>query len=230
MVQGMTAATMIGQKRAALRELGRWRAHLEPRLAEHPAAVPWAAVEAGLLGLLPQMPDPGWRAPTMRSFSISGCIYIAVYLALAARDVDPAGAWAICEAATRARFDGMGRLERAAASRGMFSFVMQALARSLDARSRVAPVGGWIARFIAAAGDGYGVDYQRCAIHDLALRAGAGDFAPFICNADAIGSEIFGWGLTRSETLAQGGRRCDFRFTRGGPTRVRLHVLGQEPR
>jgi len=218
--------TMATRRRAATRELARWHDDLAPLLASAPTPVPWDAVAASFDALLPLLPDPGWRAPTMRVFSLGGAVYVAVYKAMAAAGYDAAGAWALCEAATRSHFARMKGLARAAASRGMFSWVMRALTRSLDARSQRAPVGGWVARFVAGdAVPDYGVDYQRCAIHELAVAAGAADFAPFICNSDAIGSEVFGWGLTRTETLAQGGPRCDFRFSRGAPTRVRLHVL-----
>jgi hypothetical protein len=70
----------------------------------------------------------------------------------------------------------------------------------------------------------YGVNYRRCAIRELALSQGAADFAPYICLSDIVGSEKFGWGLKRSETLAQGGTRCDFRFRKGGDTDVKVHL------
>ncbi len=217
---------MAGRRRAAMRELARWRGDLEPLLTTAATPVAWDAVVASFDALLPLTPDPGWRAPTMRAFSLGGAVYIAVYKAMAAVGSDAAAAWSLCEAATRSHFARMKGLARVAASRGMFSWAMRALTRSLDARSRSAPVGGWVARFVDGdAAPDYGVDYQRCAIHELAVAVGAAEFAPFICNSDAIGSEVFGWGLTRTETLAQGGRRCDFRFSRGGPTRVRLHVV-----
>lgn len=52
----------------------------------------------------------------------------------------------------------------------------------------------------------------------------AADFAPHICLDDIIGSEVLGWGLVRTETLAQGGTRCDFRFKRGGATDVQVRL------
>lgn len=211
------------RERACLRELDKWVDDLRPGLER--AGAPISAVRDHFRALLPKMPDPGWRAPTMRLFSVSGAIYVATYLALRDVGASAADAWAVCDAATRSHFARMGRLERAAAG-AMFSAPMRWLTRSLEKRSATAPVGGWIASYVPGArAPDYGVDYHRCAIRDLAIAAGAADFAPYICNSDAIGSEVFGWGLTRTETLAQGGARCDFRFERGGPTRVRLHVL-----
>lgn len=218
---------MDARERACLRELDKWTADLEPGLVEAGSSID--AVRTHFRALLPKMPDPGWRHPTMRIFSVSGAIYVAVHLALRDRGLDAAGSWAVCDAATRAHFDRMKGLERAAAASGMFSAPMRWLTRSLERQSANGPVGGWVASYLPGEGKDYGVDYRRCAIHNLAIAAGAADFAPYICNSDAIGSEAFGWGLVRTTTLAQGGERCDFRFAQGGPTRVRLHVLPSDP-
>jgi len=37
---------------------------------------------------------------------------------------------------------------------------------------------------------------------------------------DILSSELLGWGLKRTMTLAEGAERCDFRFKKGGETRV----------
>lgn len=73
-------------------------------------------------------------------------------------------------------------------------------------------------------GDGmtfdYGIDYIQCASCKFLAREGALDLAQYLCPADILYSEAFGWGLVRTQTLAQGYSRCDFRFKRGGPTRI----------
>jgi len=73
-------------------------------------------------------------------------------------------------------------------------------------------------------GDGktfdYGVDYIECAACKFLEREGAYELAQYLCPADILYSETLGWGLTRTQTLAQGGDCCDFRFKKGGPTHV----------
>ena len=55
------------------------------------------------------------------------------------------------------------------------------------------------------------------------LRAqGAMKLAPYVCAVDKIASEMLGWGLTRTMTLAEGCEKCDFRFKKGGRTSVPL--------
>ena len=73
-------------------------------------------------------------------------------------------------------------------------------------------------------GDGkefdYGVDYIDCGNYKLVLAQGAGEFAPYVCMSDIALSDAMGWGLIRTETLADGCQRCDFRFKKGGKTRI----------
>lgn len=210
-------------------ELDGWNEDFLPALAEREGEDGARAVledaRARLDGMLERIPDPGWTAPHMRAFTMSGAIYVAVHLALAARGREAKESWAICEQATRAHFARMSGTQKKLASDGMFGWPMKALSRWIAKRSKKAPVGGWVFDFVEP-GDGfdYGVDYRRCAIHELAVANGAAGFAPYICLADVPGSEMFGWGLLRTETLAQGGSRCDFRFRRGADTDVKVRL------
>ena len=73
-------------------------------------------------------------------------------------------------------------------------------------------------------GDGttfdYGVDYLECASCKFLAKQGASELAPYLCPVDILYSKALGWGLTRTMTLAEGSERCDFRFKKGGKTKV----------
>jgi predicted ArsR family transcriptional regulator len=75
-------------------------------------------------------------------------------------------------------------------------------------------------------GDGwefdYGVDYIECASCKFLEAEGALELAPYVCAVDKPASELLGWGLTRTMTLADGADKCDFRFKKGGPTHIDL--------
>jgi hypothetical protein len=77
-------------------------------------------------------------------------------------------------------------------------------------------------------GDGksfdYGVDYLECASCKFLAKQGAPELAPYLCPADILYSEALGWGLLRTMTLAEGAEKCDFRFKKGGPTKVAVPV------
>jgi L-2-amino-thiazoline-4-carboxylic acid hydrolase len=86
---------------------------------------------------------------------------------------------------------------------------------------------GYIASYVE--GDGvnfdFGVDYHRCATLNFLSEKGAGELNPYLCACDYIYSELLGWGLTRTTTLAEGGEVCNFRFKKGGPTRINSTVI-----
>ncbi len=98
-------------------------------------------------------------------------------------------------------------------------------------RSQTQPYArGYVYHFIE--GDGvnfdYGVDYRQCATWTLFQEQGAAKLTPYLCACDYFYSRLLGWGLSRTTTLGEGGAVCDFRFKRGGPTRIRSTVLQLE--
>ncbi len=81
---------------------------------------------------------------------------------------------------------------------------------------------GYVYDFIE--GDGktfdYGVDYLECASCKFLAKQSASELAPYLCPVDILYSETLGWGLRRTQTLAEGASKCDFRFKKGGRTNV----------
>ena len=73
-------------------------------------------------------------------------------------------------------------------------------------------------------GDGkqfdFGVDYLKCGNYNLVKALGAEEFAPYVCMSDIPLGDAIGWGLTRTETLADGCDRCDFRFKKGSENKI----------
>ncbi|MEN6435671.1 MAG: L-2-amino-thiazoline-4-carboxylic acid hydrolase [Anaerolineaceae bacterium] len=68
----------------------------------------------------------------------------------------------------------------------------------------------------------YGVDYHECAICKFFIQQNASEFTPYLCPMDILYSQSLEWGLVRTTTLAEGADRCDFRFKKGGQTRVNV--------
>ena len=172
--------------------------------------------------LIPQLPFVGTRQPYVE-FIVSGGEFLAMYRVLQAQGwtVEETGRliYRIGETMVKAyprfvtRF--MGRRIFAPA------YIADARQRALQSQQHPYP-GGWVAVFVE--GDGktfdYGVDYLQCGICKLLASQGAPELAPYLCVPDVFYSEAFGWGLTRTQTLAEGHPRCDFRFKKGGKTRV----------
>lgn len=81
--------------------------------------------------------------------------------------------------------------------------------------------GDFVLNYVAGGQDfEWGVDYIECANCKFLDKHGAVELKPYICFVDKFASEMLGWGLRRTETLAEGGMRCDFRFKKGGETRI----------
>jgi hypothetical protein len=83
---------------------------------------------------------------------------------------------------------------------------------------------GYVATYLQ--GDGkefdYEFDYIECAVYNFFRQQGATEVVPYICAIDKIASELMGWGLRRTMTLADGGAKCDFRFKKDGKTCVTI--------
>lgn len=59
-----------------------------------------------------------------------------------------------------------------------------------------------------------GYDYLECGICKLCRDEGCPELAKYLCKLDFMFAEIMGLSLVRTTTLADGGEKCDFRFSR----------------
>lgn len=59
-----------------------------------------------------------------------------------------------------------------------------------------------------------GYDYLECGICKLCQAEGCPQFAKYLCRLDYMFAETMGLRLERTSTLAEGGNKCDFRFSR----------------
>ena len=81
---------------------------------------------------------------------------------------------------------------------------------------------GYVIQFVEGDGEtfDYGVDYIECGSCKFLTKHGAPELAPYLCPVDILYSNALDWGLTRTMTLAEGAKKCDFRFKKGGPTNI----------
>ena len=78
--------------------------------------------------------------------------------------------------------------------------------------------GDWVFEYVE--GDGksfeYGVNYTECALKKLWTAHGLEKFVPYLCLCDYAIWKAFGVETVRSQTLANGGDFCDFRYVKKG--------------
>ena len=60
----------------------------------------------------------------------------------------------------------------------------------------------------------FGFDYLECGVCKLGRDEGCPELAKYLCRLDYMTTEIMGVHLERTTTLAEGGPKCDFRFSR----------------
>jgi len=172
--------------------------------------------------LIPQIPYIGDKSP-MLIFLLPTSRYLAVYRALQKRGatVEDGGRliYEMYEAEAKAIPGPVRRLMGYL----WFSplFLRRVRKRAAESQKRQYP-GGYVFTYVE--GDGrdfdWGIDYTECSSCKLLKAQDAMELAPCICAIDKVTSELLGWGLTRTMTLAEGFEMCDFRFKKGGQTRV----------
>jgi hypothetical protein len=172
---------------------------------------------------IPRVPRiPGLRARMLNTFLRITAQQVAVYEALKGRGGTPAEAWEVCHEAICLRMNRFPKWKRSLFRRYMFSGLVRRIFRRREKNKKHLGLGDFEIRYLTGDGTAFdiGVDYVRCGNLELAKKLGAEEFAPYVCMSDIALSDALGWGLTRTQTLADGCSHCDFRFKRDAPTRI----------
>lgn len=175
--------------------------------------------------LIPQIPYIGENNALVDVFYLPACRHLGIYKAFQehGKTVEEVGqlVYEIGEAEFKAIPSFVRRIVRIM----WFSrwFIARLQKRALLSQERKHP-GGYVVTFLQ--GDGrefdYEFDYNECAVNNFFRQQGAAELVPYLCAIDKIASELLGWGLYRTMTLADGGSRCDFRFKKDGKTCVTI--------
>lgn len=174
--------------------------------------------------LIPQIPFIGRRNPFL-IFLIPTSRYLAVYRALRRKGLALEEAASLIYLLNEAEWKAIPLILRRIVSYLWFSplFIRRVRKRAKESQARQHK-GGYVLTFIE--GDGqtfdYGLDYTECAACKFLHQQGAPELAPLMCSFDKTASDVLGWGLTRTTTLADGFNKCDFRFQKGGKTNIAI--------
>ena len=174
--------------------------------------------------LIPQIPYIGDKSPFL-IFLLPTTRYLAVYRALKrqGRTVEEAGQ--LIYEMGEAELKAIPGCVRRVIGYLWFSpwFLRRVRRRAIESQERKYP-GGHVLTYVE--GDGqefdYGVDYTECASCKFLIAQDAFELAPYVCAIDKVASEMLGWGLSRTMTLAGDCEKCDFRFKQGGKTSVTI--------
>jgi hypothetical protein len=158
----------------------------------------------------------------LRTFLFITTQELAVYKVMRRRGKTADETWEICHDALRLRLNKVSKFVRWLAEKIYFSNFARKRMQKTTAQTQEQPLSGFVMKFVAGDGENfdYGVDYLACTMHKFVCEQGAAEFAPYVCLSDIPLGDTFGWGVIRSETLADGCQRCNFRFKKGGKTRI----------
>ena len=181
--------------------------------------------------LLPDLPYIGGdENPNTRPLYMTAA-WLAMYRALQARG-------ASVEEAARLIYLGSASFFNSFPTRWLLRWQGRRMAdrRFRDQRRHAATISqerrypdDWVFDFVEGDGRDFvsGVDYTECGAVKYLAREGAPELLPYLCWIDYPLFAAMHLRLDRTETLAQGGQKCDFRTSRGKPVQVEpefLHV------
>ena len=170
--------------------------------------------------LIPQLPYIGGDANGLTTNLVQSAWCLAIYQTMQPRGKTAEDVGRIIYRAVQGMMD--------ASPRGFLRLggVLQTSSLSLESLTAEAALsqqrrypGDWV--FEMVEGDGktfdWGLDYTECGICKFYQAQGVSEFTPYLCLLDFPMSEAMGSGLVRTETLANGDARCNFRNKLGGP-------------
>ena len=129
--------------------------------------------------------------------------------------------WEIVSSALKTRVAEYPRLViKLAGLRAFSSFYVRSLQRqAFESHKRKYP-GGFVFDIVLGNGQAFdwGLDFTECGICKFYQAQSATEFLPMVCSLDYILSDALGYGLARTQTLAEGAERCNPRLKKGRAT------------
>ncbi len=173
--------------------------------------------------VIPEIPYiEGARAKPLNSFLLIVAQELAIYRVMKRHGKTPGEAWEICNEAIKLRMEKFPKIKRRLLKYFMFSGFLRRRVKRRAQRHEQLKFGDFEVRYIM--GDGkefdWGVDYVACGNYNFMMAQGAEEFAPYVCMSDIALGDALGWGLKRTQTIADGCQSCDFRFKKGSKTRI----------
>ena len=173
--------------------------------------------------IIPEIPHiEGLRARALNSFLLITAQELAVYRTMKKNGKTPGQAWEICHEAIKRRMEKFSKIKRWLLKKLMHSNFLIKRVKGRAERNEKLKFGDFEIKYLI--GDGkefdWGVDYVACGNYNFVKAQGAEEFASYVCMSDIPLGDALGWGLTRTQTIADGCESCDFRFKKAGKTKI----------
>ncbi len=175
------------------------------------------------IDLIPQIPYIGENNPLVDIFYLPATRHLAIFKAFQEHNKSVEEVGRLAYEIGGLEIKAIPAIVRRLVGSLWFSrwFTRRLQKRAALSRERRYP-GGYLVTYTK--GDGVEFDYEfayiECAVYHFFRQQGAAELVPYLCAIDITASELMGWGLRRTVTLADGGAKCDFRFKKNGETCV----------
>lgn len=166
------------------------------------------------------LPDLGEAPASLRISHIASANMIALYKFLSGKNVEQKEAKRLVTQVIELEISRVPGFLKRLSSWFMFSTLGQRFTRYFAEKSNSLDDSQYRMEYRKLGSGSFGLNITNCATCQLAKKQGVEEFVPTICNIDKMLSKDFGWGLQRTQTIANGSNHCDFVFVTGGETKV----------
>jgi hypothetical protein len=173
--------------------------------------------------LIPEIPFmKGVRGRSLNTFLLITVQELAVYKGMKKHGKPVGEVWEVCHEALRLRSAAIPKWKRWLLKHFMFSSIVKKIMQKRARKQEKARFGDFEIEYLIGKGDDFdfGVNYLQCGNLNFVKNHGGEEFAPYVCMSDIALSDALGWGLIRTQTLADGCDHCDFRFKKGAATQI----------
>ena len=171
--------------------------------------------------IIPQLPYVGGKNSQFTNLIIQSGQTIAFYKACKNKNLEKRQIGELLYEIAEAQVQSISRIKKWLVGRLLFSrFYRNPWRKAMEeSQNREFPM-NWVGEFVE--GDGstfeYGFDFLECGFLKLARESGCEEIAPYVCLSDFARMRGIGVGFRRTQTLAMGHPRCDFRFSKNYET------------
>ena len=217
---------MNAQVRKLRRSFERAANKLRPRLRSQLGSSLCATIESNarreLEEIIPKVPFArGIKASALNVFMRVTVLEVVLYKAMKQEGFSPDEIWGYCHYTLRVTMRDYPKWKRRLSQNLFQSRFVKSMMRRREKSHERYRADGFDITYVGPHGDfDFGVDYHACSMHRFLNDHGAAEFAPYVCMSDVVLSEELGWGLKRTQTLADGASFCDFRFRANRPTAI----------
>jgi len=173
--------------------------------------------------LIPEIPYVGGENNIWTSNLIQCTWSLALYRALKIHGKTAEEAGRISYEGVEAQLYSQPEKQRSLFGMRMFSEIGLQMLKEAAAKSQKRIYSeDWVWSFVEGNGMefDFGTDITECAICKFFHVQGAEELAPYMCRMDFATSKAYGMGLVRTMTIAEGGKKCDFRYKRGRGAKI----------